>query len=103
MIDENGGTKLADFPPVETPKWDEWEIAAVLNGSGNSYTEVKAWAMNHTAWPARVAKDIEYRYYFDISELTAAGLSISDVTVEGKAQQYDAGKAGHATVPTSTA
>lgn len=98
MIDENGGTKLADFPPVETPKWDEWEIAAVLNGSGNSYTEVKAWAMNHTAWPARVAKDIEYRYYFDISELTAAGLSISDVTVEGKAQQYDAGKAGHATV-----
>ena len=98
MIDENGGTKLADFPPVETPKWDEWQIAAVLNGSGNSYTEVKAWAMNHTAWPARVAKDIEYRYYFDISELTAAGLSISDVTVEGKAQQYSAGTAGSATV-----
>ncbi|MBR5404705.1 MAG: glycoside hydrolase family 9 protein [Oscillospiraceae bacterium] len=98
MIDENGGTKLADFPPVETPKWAEWEIAAVLNGSGNSYTEVKAWAMNHTAWPARVAKDIEYRYYFDISELTAAGLSISDVTVEGKSQQYSAGQQGYATV-----
>ena len=98
MIDENGGTKLADFPPVETPKWDEWQVAAVLNGSGNSYTEVKAWAMNHTAWPARVAKDIEYRYYFDISELTAAGLSSSDVTVEGKSQQYGAGEAGYATV-----
>nr|MCR5305294.1 glycoside hydrolase [Oscillospiraceae bacterium] len=83
---------------VETPKWAEWEIAAVLNGSGNSYTEVKAWAMNHTAWPARVAKDIEYRYYFDISELTAAGLSISDVTVEGKSQQYSAGQQGYATV-----
>lgn len=98
LVDDYGGTPLADFPPVETPTWDEWEVAAVLNGSGDSYTEIKAWAMNHTAWPARVAKDISYRYYFDISELLDAGLSADDVKVEGKSQQYSAGDQGYATV-----
>ena len=98
MIDDYGGTPLADFPVQETPKWAEWEIAAVVNGSGASYTELKAWAMNHTAWPARVAKDIEYRYFFDASEVFAAGLTEKDIKVEGKSQQYDEGEQGHATV-----
>jgi hypothetical protein len=98
MIDDYGGTPLADFPVQETPKWAEWEVAAVVNGSGASYTELKAWAMNHTAWPARVAKDIEYRYFFDASEVFAAGLTEKDIKVEGKSQQYDEGEQGHATV-----
>ena len=98
LVADHGGTTDPSFPPTETPKWAEWEVAAMLNGSSNSYTEVKAWAMNHTAWPARVAEDIEYRYYFDISELVSAGLTIDDVTVEGKSQQYGEGKQGHATV-----
>ena len=98
MIDENGGKPLADFPQDETPKWAEWEVAATLNGSGDSYTEIKMWAMNHTAWPARVAKDIEVRYYFDISEAIEKGLSVDQITVEGKAQQYSAGQQGYGTV-----
>ena len=98
MIDENGGTPLSDFPPTETPKWAEWEVAAVLNGSGDSYTEVKAWAMNHTAWPARVEKDVAYRYYFDISELLAAGLTVDQITVKSNSQQYQEGQQGYATV-----
>lgn len=98
MIDDYKGEILADFPPTEEPKWDEWKISATLNGSGNSYTEVKAWAMNHTAWPARVAENISYRYYFDVSELLAAGLSIDNIKVEGKSQQYSAGEQGYATV-----
>ena len=98
MIDEYGGKPLANFPEKETPKWAEWEIAAVLNGKGNSYTEVKAWAMNHTAWPARVEKDIEYRYFFNISELKEKGLSIDNVGVRSGAQQYSEGKPGYATV-----
>lgn len=98
MIDDYGGEPLADFPPTETPKWAEWEMAAVLNGSGASYTEIKAWAMNHTAWPARVQKNISYRYYFDVSEVLAAGLSVDDIKVEGKSQQYGEGKQGYAEV-----
>lgn len=99
MIDDYGGTPLANFPVQEEPKWAEWEVAAVINGTeGKSYTEVKAWAMNHTAWPARVAKDIEYRYFFDVSEIVDAGLSVDDIKVEGKSQQYGAGEQGYATV-----
>ena len=98
MIDDYGGTKLTDFPPKETPKWDEWKVGAVLNGKGDSYTEIKAWAMNHTAWPARVQKDISYRYYFDVSEVIAGGLSVDDIKVEGKSQQYKEGEQGYAEV-----
>ena len=98
LVDDYGGTTDPSFPPTETPKWAEWEIAATLNGSGDSYTEIKAWAMNHTAWPARVAKDIEYRYYFDISEALEKGLTADDITVEGKSQQYKQGEQGYATV-----
>ena len=99
MIDDYGGKPLADFPVAETPKWDEWEVAAVINGTeGKTYTEVKAWAMNHTAWPARVAKDIEYHYFFDVSEIIDGGLSVDDIKVEGKSQQYGEGEQGYATV-----
>lgn len=95
LIADYGGTPLADFPEKETPKWDEWQVAAVLNGSGASYTEIKAWAMNHTAWPARVEKNVSYRYFFDVSELLEAGLSIDNITVETKSQQYSEGEAGY--------
>jgi len=99
MVDDYGGTIDASFPPAETPKWAEWEVAAIINGTpGTNYTEIKAWAMNHTAWPARVAKDVEYRYYFDVSDVLAAGLSIDDIKVEGKSQQYKEGEQGYADV-----
>jgi hypothetical protein len=98
MIEDYGGEILADFPKAETPKWDEWLVSAKINGEGNSYTEIKAWAMNHTAWPARVAKDVEYRYYFDVSELIDAGLSVDQITVASNNQQYGEGEQGYATV-----
>ena len=98
LINDYGGNILADFPPTETPKWAEWEVSATLNGSGNSYTEIKAWAMNHTAWPARVEKNVSYRYYFDVSEVLEAGLSVDDITVKSNSQQYQEGQQGYATV-----
>ncbi len=96
FIAEEGGKPLADFPPKETPKWAEWKMAAVLNGKGDSYSEIKAWAMNHTAWPTRVYEDVKYRYYFDVSEVLAAGLSVDNISLEVKSQQYPEGEAGHA-------
>ncbi|MBP3243132.1 MAG: glycoside hydrolase family 9 protein [Ruminococcus sp.] len=99
LVDDFGGDVDPSFPPTEKPTWAEWEVAAVLNGSpAASYTEIKAWAMNHTAWPARVAKDVEYRYYFNVSELKEAGLSVDQIKVEGKSQQYQEGQQGYATV-----
>ncbi|MCR5730357.1 MAG: glycoside hydrolase family 9 protein [Ruminococcus sp.] len=97
MVDDYGGSPLTNFPPTETPKWAEWEVAAVLNGQpAKSYTEIKAWAMNHTAWPARVAKDVKFRYFFDVTELLDKGLTIDQIKVETKSQQYSEGEQGYA-------
>lgn len=98
MIDDYGGEPLADFPQAETPKWSEWKIGATLNGKGDSYSEIKTWTMNHTAWPARVAENISFNYYFDVSEVLAAGLSADDISVKIGSQQYQEGQQGYATI-----
>lgn len=97
MIDDYGGEPLADFPPTETPKWAEFLVKASINQQAGSFTEIKAYAMNHSAWPARVIQDLSYNYYFDISELVDAGYSISDVKVQKGTDQH-AGDEGAATV-----
>ena len=81
MIDDYDCQPLADFPPTETPKWNEFEVAAVIQQNQASYTQIQLWAMNHTAWPARVVKDLSYNYYFDVSEVLEAGLSVDDIKV----------------------
>ncbi len=92
MVEKYGGTSDPAFPPTEEPKWTEFFMRASINQSGTSYTEVKAFAMNHSAWPARQVKDLSYRYYFDISELVDAGFSISDVSVRVGYDQHSADK-----------
>lgn len=92
MVDKYGGTSDPEFPPTETPKWTEFFMRASINQSGTSYTEIKAFAMNHSAWPARTVKDLSYRYFFDISELVDAGASISDVEVRIGYDQHAGGK-----------
>ena len=82
MINDYGGEALKDFPPIEEPKWPEFLIKAAINQAAGTYTELKIFAMNHSAWPTRVIKNLSYNYYFDISELIEAGLTIDDVTVK---------------------
>lgn len=81
MVQKYGGSSDPDFPPTETPKWTEFFMRASINQAAGSYTEIKAFAMNHSAWPARVIQNLSYNYYFDISELVDAGYSIDDVSV----------------------
>ncbi|MDE5768528.1 MAG: glycoside hydrolase family 9 protein [Oscillospiraceae bacterium] len=81
MMDDYGGEMLKNFPEQETPKWNEFEVAAVIQQNQANYTQIQVWAMNHSAWPARVVKDLSYNYYFDVSEILEAGLSIDDITV----------------------
>lgn len=88
MIQKYGGKQLTNFPPEETPKWDEFFIEAAVNQSSESYTEVKVLATNHSAWPARLIKNLSYRYYFDISEILAAGLTVDDITVRIGYDEY---------------
>ena len=94
MLEDYGGKALADFPPVETPKWDEFLVRASINQAGDSYTEIKAFAMNHSAWPCRVIKDLSYNYYFDISELIEQGCSADDIEMRIGYDQHAGAKEG---------
>ncbi len=92
MVEKYGGSSDPSFPPTEEPKWNEFFMRASINQSAGSYTEIKAFAMNHSAWPARTIKDLSYNYYFDISELEAAGMSIADVSVKVGYDQHASDK-----------
>ncbi|MBQ7132792.1 MAG: glycoside hydrolase family 9 protein [Oscillospiraceae bacterium] len=94
MVEKYGGSIDPDFPPEEEPKWNEFFMRASINQSSTSYTEIKAYAMNHSAWPARTIIDLSYNYYFDITELIENGLTIDDVTVKVNYDQHssDEGK-----------
>ena len=88
MINDYGGSILKDFPQPEKPKWDEFLIQASINGESGKYTELKVFAMNHSAWPARVIKDLSYNYYFDITEIVEAGLTADDILTKIGADQH---------------
>lgn len=92
MIETYGGETDPDFPSKylaeefeadqQEPTHKEFYMEASINQSSESYIEIKAQATNHSAFPARVANSLSYRYFFDISELLENGLTIDDVTVK---------------------
>jgi endoglucanase len=80
LVEDYGGTPLANFPVAETPA-GEFIVEAKLNGSGPTYTEWSVWAHNHTAWPARIPSKYAFRLFIDISEGIAAGYSAASYVV----------------------
>lgn len=80
LVQDYGGTPLANFPVAETPS-GEFLIEAKINGSGNTYTEWSVWVNNHTAWPARIASKHAFRLFIDISEGLTAGYSPASYVV----------------------
>ncbi|WP_245877427.1 glycoside hydrolase family 9 protein, partial [Streptomyces glaucescens] len=63
---EYGGTPLAGFPEPETPDGPEMSVQASVNASGANFTEIKAYLVNRSAWPARALTDSSLRYYFTL-------------------------------------
>ncbi len=49
--------------------------------NGQDFIEIKAFVYNTTAWPARVPKNLELRYYVDLSEVYNAGKTASDIEI----------------------
>ncbi len=81
MYEEFGGQTLKDFGAVETITEDEIYVDACVNVSGSDFVEIRAYVYNKSAWPARVADDVELRYYVDLTELYEAGGQASDIVV----------------------
>lgn len=81
MVSEYGGTALEDFPPKEVKTEPEFFVEASVGTTTTQSTVVKMNLANHSAWPARVVNNLSFNYYMDLSEVFAAGKSLSDVSV----------------------
>jgi hypothetical protein len=77
LRNEYGGTPLANFPPTEVPDGPETFIEAALNTNGTTFTEVKTYIKNQSAWPARNLAQSSFRYFFTLE----SGVTPSMITV----------------------
>ncbi len=76
-----GGKTLVNFGAVEEQGEEELYAEATVNVYGQDFIEIKAMVYNKTTTPARVTDDLKLCYFFDISEIVAAGGSASDLQV----------------------
>ncbi len=76
-----GGKTLVDFGAVEDNTDEEIYADATINVSGQDFIEIKAFVYNKSTTPARVTDNLKFCYFFDISEIIAAGGSVSDLQV----------------------
>ncbi|WP_439657056.1 glycoside hydrolase family 9 protein [Lentzea sp. HUAS TT2] len=72
LYGEFGGTPLASFPTAETPDGPELTVQASVNQSAAQFTEIKAFVLNKSAWPARTFNGT-LRYYFTLDGATTPG------------------------------
>jgi endoglucanase len=77
LVDEYGGTPLANFPAKESPDGPEIYSAASINQTGTNFIEIKSQVYNKSGWPARDLANGHLRYYFTLD----AGMSASQVSV----------------------
>ena len=75
------GKTFIDFGAVEEVPNNEYSAECSLNVQGNDFAEIKALIYNKTAWPARAADKLEFRYFVDLSEIYKAGGDASGVKI----------------------
>jgi endoglucanase len=63
---EFGGQPLANFPVPEVADMDEIYATASVNASGTNFTEIRAFMINQSAFPARMGDRLSFRYYFTL-------------------------------------
>lgn len=76
-----GHKPVPNFPPKEPPI-DEFFVEAKVEQENTERTQVTIRIHNETAYPPHYETGMMARYYFNISELLAAGQSEKDVTME---------------------
>ncbi|WP_367127091.1 glycoside hydrolase family 9 protein [Saccharothrix sp. HUAS TT1] len=69
LYKEYGGAPLADFPVAEATDGPELTVQASVNQSAAGFTEIKAFVLNKSAWPARMFNG-SLRYYFTLDGAT---------------------------------
>lgn len=75
------GKTLIDFGAVEEITVPEFFVEAGVNVEGQDFVEIRAFVNNQSAWPARASKDLELRYYIDLSEVYAEGKTADQIEI----------------------
>ncbi len=81
LYEEYGGQTIKNYGAVENIPDDEIMVEGSVNVNGDHFIEVKAYVINHSAWPARALNDAVLCYFVDLSELYENGGSVNDITV----------------------
>lgn len=76
MYKKYGGQTLKNFGAVEQVG-EEMYVEYRTNATGNDFTEIKAMVYNKSGWPARVADNLELRYFVDLSEVDPSAVTVS--------------------------
>jgi endoglucanase len=74
LFQEFGGTPLASFPTAENPDMDEIFVEAGVNASGTNFTEIRAFVINRSAFPARMGDNLSFRYFFTLEPGVTPGM-----------------------------
>jgi len=77
-----GQLPLTGFPPSEHPDLQPYFSTAKIVAETASSATIGVTVHAETTHPPQVEQDLSVRYFFDISELIAAGQSIADVSVD---------------------
>lgn len=77
MIQWYGGSSLKNFPPPE--KREPEIFTQICANTYGAYSEIRLQMNNRSGWPARVSDKLSCRYYVDLTEVFASGLTINDV------------------------
>ena len=74
LYQEFGGQPLANFPTPEAPDDDEIFVEAGVNASGTNFTEIRAFVINKSAFPARMGTQLSFRYFFTLEPGVTPGM-----------------------------
>ncbi len=75
LVNKFGGTPLANFPAPET-RDNEIYLMAGINSSGANFIEIKTQILNQSAWPARMAENLKFRYFFTLDSGNPSDVSV---------------------------
>lgn len=88
MYSRYHGQTRADWGAVEPITIPEYSVEGSVNVTGDDFIEMRTFVYNMTAWPARTATNLEYRYFIDLSEVYAAGGTVNSIEITTNYMQH---------------
>lgn len=94
IYDDYGGNPIPDFKAIEEKTEEEYFVEAAASTSGTNSTTLETFLNNKSAWPAKAADKLSFRYFMDFSEVIEAGYSPEDINIGTNYNQADAEVSG---------